>query len=160
MIEKTIRNATRIFVINQLGEILAIKYHDDAKRIPGFYDLPGGKIENGESSYDCVIRETLEETGINITEPLFIGNIKLENDTTIFNFTVFVKTIDKVSLSRVEINDTEWIIDENIRDKNITPVLAVRSLMYDALHQNKHFHAEIISTGPKESIMGMKYEVF
>jgi 8-oxo-dGTP pyrophosphatase MutT (NUDIX family) len=40
------------------GEVLIIRRN-------GFWDLPKGKVENGESFEECAIREVEEETGLN-----------------------------------------------------------------------------------------------
>lgn len=40
----------------------------------------GGKIENGESPYDCVIREVYEEAGVSLINPLYRGLIVFVSD--------------------------------------------------------------------------------
>ena len=40
----------------------------------------GGKIENGESPTECVIREALEETGLTLHNPTFRGIVHFRND--------------------------------------------------------------------------------
>ncbi|MCA0150905.1 nucleoside triphosphatase YtkD [Rossellomorea vietnamensis] len=50
-------------------------------------EFPGGKREKGEALEEAAIRETFEETGGVIKEPLFIGEYK------VFDHTPFVKTI-------------------------------------------------------------------
>ena len=58
---RKVRKAVRIFII-QDEQVLAIKYLTEKNN--GFYDIPGGKIEDGETNFDASIRECLEETGI------------------------------------------------------------------------------------------------
>lgn len=36
------------------------------RRAPGFYGLPGGRIEPGEEPHDAVVREVREETGLGV----------------------------------------------------------------------------------------------
>lgn len=38
------------------------------------WDLPGGKLENGESDLTCVIREVYEETGLTVTVSDYAGS--------------------------------------------------------------------------------------
>lgn len=40
----------------------------------------GGKLEPGESPYDCVKREILEETGLTVTNPKYRGIITFVSD--------------------------------------------------------------------------------
>jgi len=51
-----------------LGVKLLVIKRDDKPDIPypGFWDLPGGGREDGESPEDCVLRETLEEVSLSI----------------------------------------------------------------------------------------------
>ncbi len=53
-------------IVNDKKQILVSKRIDPDKKGYGCYALPGGKLETGESLYDCVKRETAEETGLDI----------------------------------------------------------------------------------------------
>lgn len=52
----------------------------------GFLNFPGGKKEEGETIKDCVCRETYEETGLIIKNPIEVGYIEFINQ----NFYVHV----------------------------------------------------------------------
>ncbi len=45
----------------------------------GYVNFPGGKMEEGETMIDCVKRETMEETGIIIENPVQVGYIEFPN---------------------------------------------------------------------------------
>jgi 8-oxo-dGTP diphosphatase len=51
-----------------LGQDLLVIKRDDKPDIPypGYWDLPGGGREAGESPEDCALRETLEEVSLSI----------------------------------------------------------------------------------------------
>lgn len=177
--EKKVRKATRVIVIDPDGNILMIRYLETAECIPGFYDFPGGKIEEGETEFDCAIRETIEETGINIMGARKIGNVVLETDTTIFDFTIFVQQLGgkgmvvkpntrllggemviqnarqsgtKIVIPRPTEAGAEWVTEENLREKDVTPIVAVRSLIFFAMKQNMGFSMKIKSHGDEETI--------
>lgn len=63
-----INTGARIILENEAGQILLIKRKDN-----NFWGFPGGGLELGESILDSVIRETLEETGLQINHPRLIG---------------------------------------------------------------------------------------
>lgn len=51
----------RVILLNEKGEILLVEQHHDGKDI---WMVPGGGIEEGETSQDAAIREVMEETGL------------------------------------------------------------------------------------------------
>lgn len=57
-----VRYAVRVFAIKD-DKIMCIRYKDINK---DFFDIPGGKIEDGESEVQACQREFKEETGMNV----------------------------------------------------------------------------------------------
>ncbi|MDR2162855.1 MAG: NUDIX hydrolase [Clostridiales Family XIII bacterium] len=51
----------RIVIPDNQGRVLLVRQHHDGRDI---WMVPGGAIEDGESSRDAAIREVLEETGL------------------------------------------------------------------------------------------------
>lgn len=60
-------------LLTEEGKVLFIKYTIDNET---YYSLPGGTVEVGENLSDCVKREFLEETAINID----VGSLILVNE--------------------------------------------------------------------------------
>lgn len=56
--------STKMFVVNEDGELLVLTRSKTDDRRPGQLDLPGGWVEAGEEVMAAAIRETVEEAGI------------------------------------------------------------------------------------------------
>ena len=63
-----IRAGASAVIFNQRGEVLLERRADN-----GFWGLPGGGVDIGESVEQAIIREVLEETGLRVTVKRLIG---------------------------------------------------------------------------------------
>ena len=63
-----VRPSVDVAVFNARGEILMQKRADN-----GFWSLPGGGVEIGESVREAAVRETIEETGLRVAMKRLVG---------------------------------------------------------------------------------------
>ena len=110
--DKPIRKAVRTLLIKD-NKIVVIRYKNGDNK--DYYDIPGGKIEENESSKEASIREFKEETGINIFNPIKVGHVIVEYPNRIFDFDVYKVTDYEGTPQEFEENNSMWI--------NITDVL-------------------------------------
>ena len=54
----------RGIIKNSDGEILIVKRHPKSRTAPDTWELPGGKVDEGESFDDALVREIKEETNL------------------------------------------------------------------------------------------------
>ena len=66
MIEYVFGLAVRVLLTDENGKILIIKRSTDSKTNSGKWELPGGKVDQGESFDQALIREVCEETSLKI----------------------------------------------------------------------------------------------
>ncbi|MCR3921848.1 MAG: (deoxy)nucleoside triphosphate pyrophosphohydrolase [Firmicutes bacterium] len=57
---------------NSKGQVLIAK-RKQGKKLAGYWEFPGGKIENGETPQQCLIRELQEEMNIEIEIGDYVG---------------------------------------------------------------------------------------
>lgn len=60
-------SAAAVLVENDKGEVLLLKRGPTAPWMPGKWNLPGGTVDSGETPEQTAIRETQEETGLEIS---------------------------------------------------------------------------------------------
>lgn len=90
-----IKNTTLLAVIDKKNNrVLMIRklkgmknFSDNANGLgKDLYNLPGGKLLDGESFLGCAVRETVEETGITPIDPKLVGQLQFVfPDLTIVN---------------------------------------------------------------------------
>jgi 8-oxo-dGTP diphosphatase len=59
--------SVRALIVNDERRILILKRSIDCREYPGLWDLPGGKVEDGEKFDKALVREVKEETDLAIT---------------------------------------------------------------------------------------------
>ena len=75
------KNTTLCYIENERGDYLMlhrVKKENDCNRDK--WIGVGGKFEDGESPEECVLRETLEETGLTLTDWRYRGNVTFVSD--------------------------------------------------------------------------------
>ena len=92
-------------------KVLCIKYKEENA---GYIDIPGGKIEDCETSMDAAIREVKEETGIEVSNLEKVGNIIIEYPDRIYNMNVFVTSDYSGNVRNNEENDAFFIDKDDL----------------------------------------------
>lgn len=73
MIEYVFGLAVRVLLTDENGKILIVKRSTGSKTNPGKWELPGGKVDQGESFDQALIREVYEETNLKIKLDHVVG---------------------------------------------------------------------------------------
>lgn len=68
----------RSFVINKNGELLLIKRTINERVGPGLWEIPGGKLDEGQDISHALEREVFEETNLLVTPLLRTGYFESE----------------------------------------------------------------------------------
>lgn len=127
--------AAGVFIVRKNGELLICHPTNHAK---DFWSIPKGKIEEGESMLEAAIRETYEETNINLNElsnfkAIYLGNAEyshrkkelfafayFEMDESVLNWDdVVIQCNSNVAEDRggfPEMDDYIWVKIDNCRE--------------------------------------------
>lgn len=136
--EKKTRKAVRTFLI-QNNKIIAIKYKREIDK--NYYDIPGGKIEENETSEQASIREFKEETGIQITKQIKIGSVTVEYPHRIFDFDIYIATEYAGTPLEFQENTSMWIeIQKLIKEEKVFPSIEILKRI---IKNNKNINLKI-----------------
>lgn len=92
-----------VFVLNPAGELLLLKSH----KWPDMYVVPGGHVELGEHIEEAVLRETKEETGLDVFDLEFIVFQEFIYDPSFWKprHFIFFDYACKTESTKVQLND-------------------------------------------------------
>jgi len=111
--EKKIRNAVRVY-IKEDDKVVCIQYKEGPI---GYIDMPGGKIEQGETAYEAAIREVKEETGMRVEKLEKIGTVIEEYPDRIYHFQVFMALDFSGNPQEFVENSSFWISISELKKK-------------------------------------------
>ena len=157
--DKPIRKAVRCYLIKD-NEVVVTKYKKGNKK-EGYYDIPGGKIEEGESPKQTAIRERKEETGIEIQNLKYKGIMTIEYLDRLFIFDTFITKEYEGEPQEFEENTSEWIdIDELLKKEKILSniILLDKFLIKGLIDDNRNFNLHI-KVDEQENILGIDYNL-
>lgn len=157
--DKPIRKAVRCYLIKD-NEVVVTKYKKGNKK-EGYYDIPGGKIEEGESPKQTAIREMKEETGIEIQNLKYKGIMTIEYPDRMFIFDTFITKEYEGEPQEFEENTSEWIdIDELLKKEKILSniILLDKFLIKGLIDDNRNFNLHI-KVDEQENILGIDYNL-
>ena len=157
--DKPIRKAVRCYLIKD-NEVVLTKYKKGNKK-EGYYDIPGGKIEEGESPKQTAIREMKEETGIEIQNLKYKGIMTIEYPDRMFIFDTFISKEYEGEPQEFEENTSEWIdIDELLKKEKILSniILLDKFLIKGLIDDNRNFNLHI-KVDEQENILGIDYNL-
>ena len=119
------------------GSKIMIARRARGKHLAGFWEFPGGKIEQDETPEICLTRELKEEFEIDVTIEKYIGE-------SIFNYpnkTIKLKAFTcQIRNGRMKLNDhdkVEWINLEEITNYKLAPADLPIIELYDKARNNR-----------------------
>ena len=152
---KSVRKAVRTFLI-QDNKVLARRYIK--KDLEGYYDVPGGKIEEGETLKATIVREFREEAGITVLDPQYAGNLIVEYPDRIYDFSIFVAT--KYKKEQIENIDgiPEFIEIDNLlkKEKLLAEVYLLDKNHYNDLINKTNFKFHFVTDANRTKVEEIK----
>jgi len=110
--------AAKSFIVND-GKLLIIKRADDDIQMPGVWEIPGGRLDDGEDIEEGIKRETKEETNIDIEVIKRLGDrgfTRADGQKVLMGVFLCKALNNDVKLSE-EHSDFEWIDIEKAKEK-------------------------------------------
>ncbi|MDG2186944.1 MAG: (deoxy)nucleoside triphosphate pyrophosphohydrolase [Hyphomicrobiales bacterium] len=109
-------------LVDEGGKVL-INQRPIGKDYEGYWEFPGGKVENGETPEDAIIRELKEEIGIDVSSSCLAPLSFAENMYDDFYVVVLLYVCRKWEgyIQPLENQEIEWIRPQDIYQYNVLP---------------------------------------
>lgn len=157
--DKPIRKAVRCYLIED-GKVVVTKYNEGQPN-EGYYDIPGGKIEDGETPEQAAIREMREETGMVVKNLKHRGRFIADNPNKIFDFEVFVTEEFDGDPQNFEENTSEWIDIEGLlkKKKIFSNIMVLDKFFINALVDDKSYFEMYVRLDDEDNVLEVKYKL-
>ena len=141
------RISTKSFIVDKDNRLLILKRSEDDVHKPSIWEIPGGRLELGENPIEGLIRETKEETDLDIDvfEPLAIKHFTRQDKQKITMIVFLCKALKSPVLLSQEHTHYEWVDVKNAKNR-------LNEFFYPEIdNYNKHFLKQLKSKGHQGS---------
>lgn len=118
---KTINVVAAIIVANENGDKKIFAAQRGYGEFINMYEMPGGKVEAGESREEALIREISEELETEIKVERFVQTIEYDYETFHLSMDCYECSIVKGHLHLLEHKDAKWLTKETLHSVHWLP---------------------------------------
>ena len=115
--------AGKVMIQNADGRFLFIRRSQSSNHFKAQWEMPGGKMDPGETLSDCLIRETKEETGLDIAIDHVMG--AAEGDIPAYRLAYLFLSAHVVGSEVIRLSDEhddfKWVTPEEALDLDLCP---------------------------------------
>lgn len=91
------------------------------KHLAGYWEFPGGKIENNETPEECLKRELFEEFKIHAKVGVYIGEVEYKYETAHIKLLGYRTTIISGDFKLLDHDIIEWVELKDVLTYNLAP---------------------------------------
>ncbi|MCD2503097.1 (deoxy)nucleoside triphosphate pyrophosphohydrolase [Clostridium sp. NSJ-145] len=111
-----------VAAILQNDDKILIAKKKEGKPLAGFYEFPGGKVEEGENPEDSLVRELMEEMSIKVTVKDYVGkSIYDYGNGKVIELLGYTAEIIEGDIVLTDHDEYRWVSLEEVCNYNIAP---------------------------------------
>lgn len=112
-------NVTAAIIIYK-NKILSVR-RAEGKHLAGYWEFPGGKVEDNEQLADCLERELQEELKINAVIGDYVGQSTHDYGDRIVRLHAFIVPIESEDISLIDHDKSRWLSYDELDDVKWAP---------------------------------------
>jgi 8-oxo-dGTP diphosphatase len=103
------------------GDTVFIAQRKPGKQMAGYWEFPGGKVEDGETLQECLKREMKEEFGVDVVVREFFGESIYQYEHGSIRLLAYLIDWIGGEMSMVDHQDCRWVSFEDLKDFEFVP---------------------------------------
>ena len=107
-------------IVSRDGYLLICRRSED-KHLAGYWEFPGGKIEQNEGHKDCLQRELLEELGVDSAIGEFVAEVTHHYVDRIIRLYAYEAEIISSEIQLVDHDTYKWVRPEEVLKYQLAP---------------------------------------
>ena len=109
-------------IIVDKNKKILIGQRPEGKALPGLWEFPGGKLEDGETVEQCIIREIKEELNVCCKVGRFLLSVSKEYEHGDFKLMVYEATIQDMEHLKANVHQALcWVTPEDMKNYEFPP---------------------------------------
>lgn len=115
------RFAVEIILIYK-GKVLLCKRRQDLKVAPGMWNVPAGKVKYAEGLEEAMVRETKEETNLNIENVKYLGFSFINKEShqrIVYTYLTEITDISNMKIEEDEFSEYSWINPSDVKEYKV-----------------------------------------
>lgn len=116
-------------IIVRQGMVLAVR-RAEGMHLAGLWEFPGGKLRNGESPRDCIVREIQEELSLEVSPVAALEPVEHEYPDKSIRLIPFICALEGGELELREHTEARWLWPEDLRSLELCPADVPVALSY------------------------------
>lgn len=108
-------------IIIRNGKVL-LGQISETRKLSGYWEFPGGKLEEGETPQQCLKREISEEFGLDVSVGDFVMESRYEYEHGAFDLLVYFVHVPENAEPRMNVHSKlAWVSPEKLLDYKLPP---------------------------------------
>ncbi len=138
-------------IIEKEGKVLAAR-RKAGSHLAGYWELPGGKLEEGETPEECLRRELAEEFKIDSIIGLFVGESIYDYGAEVIRLMAYLVEHVEGEFKLIDHDDLRWLSFNELNEVNWAPADIPLVEQYKALASTSEYYRVNASNYCEETI--------
>lgn len=90
--------------------------------LAGYWEFPGGKVEQGETDVECICREIWEEFSVKIVVQKYLGEENFQVDNKNYDIVLYQAKLLSADVQLSVHSEIAWVSKEDLEKYKLAPV--------------------------------------